>query len=96
MLGVFWNPQDKQFPKLSLDLHFEQHLKEILRFFTSAGAGGHHCIMLYFNFEREKRLTDILEMLPGTVEYRLKQMEENMRSVDLYSKLPECPVNTSI
>ena len=31
MLGVFWNPQDKQFPKLSLDLHFEQHLKEILR-----------------------------------------------------------------
>ena len=31
MLGVFWNPQDEQFPKLSLDLHFEQHLKEILR-----------------------------------------------------------------
>ena len=29
MLGVFWNPQDEQFPKLSLDLHFEQHLKEI-------------------------------------------------------------------
>ena len=29
MLGVFWNPQDKQFPKLSLDLHFEQHLKEM-------------------------------------------------------------------
>ena len=31
MLGVFWNPQDEQNPKLSLDLHFEQHLKEILR-----------------------------------------------------------------
>ena len=31
MLGVFWNPQDKQFPKLSLDLHFEQHLKEGFR-----------------------------------------------------------------
>ena len=31
MLGVFWNPQDEQFSKLSLDLHFEQHLKEILR-----------------------------------------------------------------
>ena len=31
MLGVFWNPQDEQNPKLSLDLCFEQHLKEILR-----------------------------------------------------------------
>ena len=31
MLGVFWNPQDEQFLKLSLDLHFEQYLKEILR-----------------------------------------------------------------
>ena len=31
MLGVFWNPQDEQFPKLSLDLNLEQHLKEILR-----------------------------------------------------------------
>ena len=43
MLGVFWNPQDKQISKLSLDLYLEQHLKEILRFFTGAGAGGHHC-----------------------------------------------------
>ena len=32
MLGVFWNPQDEQFSKLSLDLHFEQHLKEIWGF----------------------------------------------------------------
>ena len=31
MLGVFWNPKDEQFPKLSLDLNLEQHLKEILR-----------------------------------------------------------------
>ena len=38
MLGVFRNPQDKQFPKLSLDLNLEQHLKEIL------SPGGHHCI----------------------------------------------------
>ena len=29
--GVFWNPQHEQFSKLSLDLHFEQDLKEILR-----------------------------------------------------------------
>ena len=39
-------------------------------------------------------MTEILEMLPGTVEYRLKQMEENMKAVDISSKLPECPVNT--
>ena len=47
MLGVFWNPQDEKISKLSLDLyleHLEQHLKDILRFFTVAGAGGHHCI----------------------------------------------------
>ena len=44
MLGVFWKPQDKQFPKLSLDLHLKQHLKEILRFFTAAGAFCHHCM----------------------------------------------------
>ena len=30
MLGVFWNPQDEQISKLSLDLHLEQNLKEIL------------------------------------------------------------------
>ena len=30
MLGVFWNPQDEQISKLSLDLNLEQHLKEIL------------------------------------------------------------------
>ena len=46
MLGVFWNPQDKQISKLSLDLYLEQHLKEILRFFTAAGAVCHHCIFV--------------------------------------------------
>ena len=44
MLGVFWNPQDEQISKLSLDLYLEQHLKEILRFFTAAGAVCHHSI----------------------------------------------------
>ena len=42
MLGVFWNPQDKQI--LKLDLYLEQHLKDILMVFTAAGAGGHQCI----------------------------------------------------
>ena len=27
MLGVFWNPQDEQISKLSLDVHLEQYLK---------------------------------------------------------------------
>ena len=44
MLGVFWNPQDEQISKLSLNLYLEQNLKEILRFFTAAGAVCHHCI----------------------------------------------------
>ena len=30
MLGVFWNPKDEQISKLSLELHLEQNLKEIL------------------------------------------------------------------
>ena len=47
MLGVFWNPQDEQNPKLSLDLCFEQHLKEILWVYTGAGAGCHHCIRFW-------------------------------------------------
>ena len=45
MLGVFWNPQDEQISKLSLDMYSEQHLKEILRFFPAAGAVCHHCIL---------------------------------------------------
>ena len=48
MLGVFWNPQDEQISKLSLDLHLKQHLKEILRFFTAAGAVCHFCILWLF------------------------------------------------
>ena len=46
VLEVFWNPQDEQFPKLSLDLNLEQHLKEILRVYTGKGHGGHHCIIV--------------------------------------------------
>ena len=46
MLGVFWNPQDEQISKLSLDLYSEQHLNEILRFFTAARAVCHHSISL--------------------------------------------------
>ena len=42
ILGVFWNPQNKQISKLSLNLYLEQRLKEILRFFAAAGAVCHH------------------------------------------------------
>ena len=31
ILGVFWNPQDKQNSKLSLELHLKQHLNVIFR-----------------------------------------------------------------
>ena len=48
MLGVFWNPQDEQFLKLSLDLHFDQYLKEILWVYTAEGQVGHHCILVFF------------------------------------------------
>ena len=48
MLGVFWNPQDKQFLKLSLDLHFDQYLKEILWVYTAEGQVGHHSILVFF------------------------------------------------
>ena len=46
-MGVFWNPQNKQISKLSLNLYLEQHLKEILRFFAAAGAVCHHCICIW-------------------------------------------------
>ena len=36
MLGVFWNPQDKQISKLFLDLNLMQHLRDIYRFITAA------------------------------------------------------------
>ena len=45
MLGVFWNFQEEQFLKQSLDLHFEQYLKEILRVYTAEGQVGHQCII---------------------------------------------------
>ena len=49
MLGVFWNPQDKQISKLSLAFYFEPHLNYTLRFFTAAVAGGHHCINVVYS-----------------------------------------------
>ena len=61
MLGVFWNPQDEQFLKLSLDLHFEQYLKEILRVYTAEGQVGHHCIYVLLCLVRVK----LLELVCG-------------------------------
>ena len=61
MLGVFWNPQDEQISKLSLDLYLEQHLKDILRFFTVAGAVCHHCIMFYHLKSNAKERLIVME-----------------------------------
>ena len=43
--GVFWNPQDVQISKLSLDLNFEQDSKEISKVFGVSGHSGAHCKM---------------------------------------------------
>ena len=59
MLGVFWNPQDEQILKVSLDLRLEQHLRQILRVYTSKGHGGHHCMfnmsLKYYLFHLKHR-----------------------------------------
>ena len=44
--GVFWNPRDVPISKLSLDLNFEQDLKEISKVFGVSGHSGAHCILL--------------------------------------------------
>ena len=41
--GVFWNPQDVQISKLSLDLKFEQDLQEILKVFLVRSYPCEHC-----------------------------------------------------
>ena len=41
---MFLNCQDEQIPKLSLDLHFVQQLKEVSMLFAGEGAGGQDCI----------------------------------------------------
>ena len=42
---------------------------------------------------REKELKEILDLIPGTMEFRMKQLEESARNVSLDQKIPECPVN---
>ena len=42
---------------------------------------------------REKELKEILDLIPGTVEFRMKQLEDSARNVSLDHKIPECPVN---
>ena len=64
---VFWNPQDKQISTLSLNLYLDQHLKEILRFFTAAGAVCHHCIL---SSSMSKLLLYLLCSKSGISDYR--------------------------
>ena len=42
---------------------------------------------------REKELKEILDLIPGTVEFRMRQLEESARNVSLDQKIPECPVD---
>jgi len=41
---------------------------------------------------REKELKEILDLIPGTIEFRMRQIEESARNVSLDQKIPECPV----
>ena len=43
-------------------------------------------------FSREKELKEILDLIPGTIEFRMRQLEESARNVSLNQKIPECPV----
>lgn len=37
-------------------------------------------------------MTDVLDLIPGTVENRLMIIEENQKANNLKSQLPDCPV----
>lgn len=50
----------------------------------------------YISVSREKDLKEILDLIPGTLEFRMKQLEESARNVSLDHKIPECPVSESI
>ena len=72
MLGVFWNPQDEQISKLSLDLYLEQHLKEILMFFPAAGAVCHHCTfffasLVYYQFFAVYRMNKMVIVIDASL-----------------------------
>ena len=45
---------------------------------------------------REKELKEILDLIPGTVEFRIRQIEESARTLSLDQKIPECPVSELI
>merc|ERR1712062_195858 len=40
---------------------------------------------------RKKDLMEILDLIPGTREFKMKQLEESARNVSLKQKIPECP-----
>ena len=56
IFGVFWNPQDKQNMNVSLDLYFDEELKEKIRSLEGVlSAACRHCMsfwmMVRLNFE---------------------------------------------
>ena len=47
---MFWNPKAKQNPKMSLDMYFDEDLREKTRVLEGVrSAACHHCIKLDFN-----------------------------------------------
>ena len=49
----------------------------------------------YFIYDyREKELKEILDLIPNTIELRMRRLEEAAENVSLdHIKIPECPVN---
>ena len=37
-------------------------------------------------------MTEVLFVIPGTLEFRLRELEERALAVSLESRIPECPV----
>ena len=50
---------------------------------------------LNIHYCREKELKEILDLIPGTMEFRMRKLEESecARNFSLDQKIPECPVN---
>ena len=48
---------------------------------------------LFISHYRKKELNEILDLIPGTTEFRMRQLEESARNVSLVQKIPECPVS---
>ena len=50
------------------------------------------CAPTNYIFHRKKNDTEILKIIPGTIEYKIEILEESVRNLQMNKKIPECPV----